>query len=71
MRDFLREEFRKTLTEKDVKLDLTRKEAFDNLNKLIADFKHLSTKEEVENLDKIKAVTKWAKFEFGRDIKKP
>jgi hypothetical protein len=43
MQEFVKVEFKKSLMDKDLKLDLTRKEAFDNLNKLIADYKLLSS----------------------------
>ncbi len=54
MMDFVRVEFRKTLMEKDLKLDLTKKEAFDNLNKLIAEFKLESSQKEVEGVNQIR-----------------
>ena len=43
MLEFVKVEYRKSLMDKDLKLDLTRKEAFDNLKKLVADYKLLSS----------------------------
>ena len=51
------------MNDKDLKLDLTRKKAFDNLNQLISDYKLLSSQKEVENVEKIKGLSKWAKIE--------
>ena len=52
--------------EKDLKLDLTKKEAFDNLNKLIAEFKLESSQKEVEGVNQIRQITKWALFDDDR-----
>ncbi len=43
MRDLVMSEFRKLLSHKDMQLDMQKKQNFDVINKLITEFKALST----------------------------
>lgn len=54
MKDFVRDEFRQQLNDKDLEINLCKKQTHDMIIKLILEFKELSTKEEIEKLESIR-----------------
>ena len=54
MKEFVKVEFKKQLNDKDLQINLCKKETHDIINKIISDFKEMSTKEEIEKMESIK-----------------
>ena len=54
MKEFVKAEFKQQLNEKDLEINLCKKQTYDMINKLILEFKELSTKEEIEKLESIR-----------------
>ena len=55
MRDAMRQEYSDSLAHKDTVIDISKKHTFDLMNSLVSEFKALSTQQEIETIDKIKA----------------
>lgn len=54
MKEVVLEEQRLKMEEKDLKLDMQKKQAFDEISMLVADFKLMASKQEIENVEAIK-----------------
>ena len=54
MKDFVKAEFRQQLNDKDLEINLCKKQTHDMINKLILEFRELSTKEEIEKIENIR-----------------
>jgi hypothetical protein len=54
MREALRLEFKDALEQKDLTINLQKKNTFDMINSLISEFKALGTQQEIENIEKIR-----------------
>ena len=54
MKDFVKAEFRQQLNDKDLEINLCKKQTYDMINKLILEFRELSTKEEIEKIESIR-----------------
>ena len=53
-KDFVKAEFRQQLNDKDLEINLCKKQTYDMINKLILEFRELSTKEEIEKIESIR-----------------
>ena len=51
----MRQEYSDSLAHKDTVIDISKKHTFDLMNSLVSEFKALSTQQEIETIDKIKA----------------